>query len=77
MLVGYARVSTQDQHLDAQIETLKEAGAERIWSEKVSGSKADRLELHKLIDHLRPEDVVIVTKYDRLSRSLQDLLTIV
>ncbi|MBM7070358.1 recombinase family protein, partial [Actibacterium sp. 188UL27-1] len=40
-------------------------------------SKADRLELHKLIDHLRPEDVVIVTKYDRLSRSLQDLLTIV
>jgi len=77
MLVGYARVSTQDQHLDTQIETLKAAGAERIWSEKVSGSKADRLELHKLIDQLRPEDVVIVTKYDRLSRSLQDLLTIV
>jgi DNA invertase Pin-like site-specific DNA recombinase len=77
MLVGYARVSTEDQHLDSQIETLKQAGAERVWSEKVSGSNADRPELSKLIDQLRSEDVVIVTKYDRLSRSLQDLLTIV
>lgn len=77
MLVGYARVSTEDQHLDGQIETLKEAGAERVWSEKVSGSKADRPELDRLIDQLRSEDVVIVTKYDRLSRSLQDLLNIV
>jgi len=77
MQLGYAQVSTEDQHLDAQIATLKEVGAERIWSEKTSGSKADRSELNKLIEHLQPDDVVIVTKYDRMSRSLQDLLTIV
>ena len=77
MIIGYARVSTEDQHLDAQIETLKIAGAERIWSEKISGAKAKRPQLDKLIDHLREGDVVVVAKYDRLSRSLQDLLTLV
>lgn len=77
MIVGYARVSTEDQHLDAQIEALRSAGAERVWSEKISGSKVRRPELDRLLDHLRPADVVIITKYDRLSRSLQDLLTIV
>ncbi|WP_420011471.1 recombinase family protein [Tateyamaria sp.] len=53
MQLGYARVSTEDQHVDGQIATLKEAGAERIWSEKISGSKADRTELTKLIEQLR------------------------
>lgn len=77
MIIGYARVSTEDQHLDAQIEALKTAGAERIWSEKMSGSKAKRPQLDKLLDHLREGDVVVVAKYDRLSRSLQDLLTLV
>lgn len=77
MIIGYARVSTEDQHLDAQIAALKEAGAERIWSEKISGAKALRPELTDLLKQLRPSDVVTVTKYDRLSRSLQDLLTIV
>ena len=77
MILGYARVSTEDQHLDAQIAALEDAGAERIWSEKVSGAKAQRPELKALLEHLRPGDVVTVTKYDRLSRSLQDLLTIV
>lgn len=77
MLVGYARVSTEDQQLDGQIEALTEAGAERIWAEKVSGTKTNREELAKLLDQLRPGDVVVVTKYDRLSRSLQDLLSIV
>ena len=77
MILGYARVSTEDQHLDAQIAALEDAGAERTWSEKVSGAKAQRPELKALLEHLRPSDVVTVTKYDRLSRSLQDLLTIV
>ena len=77
MIIGYARVSTEDQHLDAQISALEAAGAERIWSEKISGSKRARPELDRLLDQLRPGDVVVVTKYDRLSRSLQDLLTIV
>ncbi|MRU17103.1 recombinase family protein [Roseovarius sp. A21] len=77
MILGYARVSTEDQHLDAQIEALKAAGAERIWSEKVSGAKAQRPKLAAMLEQLRDGDVVTVTKYDRLSRSLQDLLTIV
>lgn len=77
MILGYARVSTEDQHLDAQISALEAVGAERIWSEKVSGAKAQRPELKDLLKQLRPGDVVTVTKYDRLSRSLQDLLNIV
>lgn len=77
MVLGYARVSTEDQHFDAQIEALKAAGAERIWSEKVSGAKVQRPKLMAMLEQLRDGDVVTVTKYDRLSRSLQDLLTIV
>jgi DNA invertase Pin-like site-specific DNA recombinase len=77
MIVGYARVSTEDQHLDAQVFALQEAGADRIWSEKISGARKERPELNRLLDQLRPGDVVVVAKYDRLSRSLQDLLGIV
>ncbi|SEL92142.1 Site-specific DNA recombinase [Roseivivax marinus] len=77
MILGYARVSTEGQSLEAQLDALRAAGVERIFSEKISGSKRARPELDKLIDQLRPGDVVSVTKYDRLSRSLQDLLSIV
>lgn len=77
MIIGYARVSTEDQHLDAQITALKEAGAERIFADKISGSKRKRPELDRILDQLRPGDVVLVTKYDRLARSLVDLLDIV
>lgn len=77
MNIGYARVSTEDQSLDAQITALKEAGAERIFAEKISGAKRVRPELDRLIDQLRSGDVVLVTKYDRLARSLVDLLDIV
>ena len=77
MILGYARVSTEGQSLEAQLGALEAAGVKKIFSEKVSGSKRTRPELEKLIDQLRPGDVVTVTKYDRLSRSLQDLLTIV
>lgn len=77
MKIGYARVSTTDQNLDAQIDALKEAGAEKIFQEKMTGTKRDRLELEKMLDHLRAGDVVVITKYDRLSRSLRDLIEIV
>ena len=77
MLLGYARVSTEDQHLDAQLSALEAAGAGRLFAEKSSGTRTARPELERLIDQLRPGDVVVVTKYDRLSRSLQDLLTLV
>ena len=77
MILGYARVSTEGQSLEAQLDALRVAGVERMFSEKVSGSKRARPELDKLIDQLRPGDVITVTKYDRLSRSLQDLLAIV
>lgn len=77
MNLGYARVSTEGQSLDAQLDALHSAGVNRVFSEKISGSKRVRPELDRLIDQLRPGDVVTVTKYDRLSRSLQDLLAIV
>lgn len=77
MIIGYARVSTEDQRLDAQITALKEAGAERIFADKISGAKRKRPELDKMLEQLRHGDIVLVTKYDRLARSLTDLLDIV
>jgi DNA invertase Pin-like site-specific DNA recombinase len=77
VIIGYARVSTEDQHLDAQTSALEAIGADRIFAEKVSGTKKSRPELERMIEQLREGDVVVVTKYDRLSRSLQDLLSIV
>jgi DNA invertase Pin-like site-specific DNA recombinase len=77
MIIGYARVSTEDQHLDAQIAALKDAGAERTFADKISGSKRSRPELDRMLDQLRSGDVVLVSKYDRLARSLVDLLDIV
>ena len=77
MIIGYARVSTEDQHLDAQTSALEVASADRIFAEKISGNKKSRPELNRMIEQLRDGDVVVVTKYDRLSRSLQDLLSIV
>lgn len=72
MILGYARVSTEDQNLDAQLDALTAAGAERVYSERISGSGKTRPELNKMLDQLRTNDVVTVTKYDRLSRSLPD-----
>lgn len=77
MIIGYARVSTNDQNLDAQTDALKAAGAGRLFADKISGSKRDRPELDRMLDQLRDGDVVTVTKYDRLARSLKDLLEIV
>ena len=77
MIIGYARVSTEDQNLDGQIDALTAAGAERIFSDKITGTARSRPELDRLLDQLRQGDVITVTKYDRLARSLRDLLDIV
>ena len=74
MLLGYARVSTDDQETHLQIDALKAAGCERIYQEKASGAKADRPELMRLLDNARKGDVVIVWKLDRLGRSLLHLI---
>jgi DNA invertase Pin-like site-specific DNA recombinase len=76
MIIGYARVSTQGQDLDQQRAALGAAGCIRLFEEKVSGAKRDRPELAKLLGHLRPGDVVTVTRLDRLARSTRDLLDI-
>src|SRR5665811_1008758 len=76
MLIGYARVSTQDQDNAAQISALKSSGCELIFEEKASGGRWDRPELHRLLGQLRKGDVLVVWKLDRLSRSLKDLLTL-
>ena len=70
--LGYARVSTQDQNLSGQIEALKAAGATTIYRERISGVRADRLELAKLMAKIAPGDIVVVTKLDRLGRSTRD-----
>jgi DNA invertase Pin-like site-specific DNA recombinase len=76
MLIGYARVSTNDQETATQVAALKAAACERIYREKASGGRWDRPELHRLLDQLRKGDVLVVWKLDRLSRSLRDVLTI-
>lgn len=76
MLIGYARVSTQDQDSAAQIAALESAGCDIIFQERASGGRWDRPELHRLIEQLRENHVVVVWKLDRLSRSLKDLLTL-
>ena len=77
MILGYARVSTKDQNLDGQRDALTAASAERIFAETITGTARVRPELDRLLTELRAGDVVVVTKYDRLARSLKDLLEIV
>lgn len=74
MKIGYARVSTEEQSLDMQVSALREAGCERIYQEKASGRKIDRPELEKLLDFLRPGDVLVVWKLDRLGRTMKQLV---
>jgi DNA invertase Pin-like site-specific DNA recombinase len=76
MRVGYARVSTADQSPDLQLDALRRAGCEKIYTEKASGAKADRPELARVLDDvLRSGDVLVVWKLDRLARSLKKLIT--
>jgi DNA invertase Pin-like site-specific DNA recombinase len=76
-ILGYARVSTRDQDYTSQIEALKAAGATTIYREKVSGARADRPQLAKLLAALKAGDVVTVTKLDRLGRSTRELLELI
>lgn len=75
-MIGYARVSTDGQTLDSQIELLRTAGCEKIFSETASGAKTERRELRKCITALRPSDVLVVARLDRLARSTRDLLNV-
>lgn len=77
MKIGYARISTKDQNLELQIDALKKAGCELVFTEIASGAKTDRIELEKLLSQLRVGDVVVVYKLDRLGRSLKHLLEVV
>jgi DNA invertase Pin-like site-specific DNA recombinase len=77
MKIGYARVSTQDQRLNIQLEALKKAGCKRVFREKVTGTYRDRPELNRMLDQLRDGDIVAVWKLDRLARSTRNLLEIV
>ena len=74
--LGYGRVSTQDQNLEAQQDALKAAGADKIFIEKITGTKASRPELDKLREQMREGDTLVITRLDRLGRSTKDLLTI-
>src|SRR5437868_15365947 len=78
-LIGYARVSTYGQTLDSQLEQLRAAGCSNrnIYREKVTGARADRRELNRMLGKLAPDDVVTVTRIDRLARSTFDLFGIV
>jgi DNA invertase Pin-like site-specific DNA recombinase len=76
-VLGYARVSSEGQSLETQLDQLKQAGADKIYSEKISGAKANnRKELARALKGLGPGDVLLVTRLDRLARSTLDLLTI-
>lgn len=74
MLVGYARVSTQDQNPALQLDALKAAGCERVFVEKATGAQRDRPELKAALDYIRAGDALVVWKLDRLARSLPQLI---
>ena len=77
-VIGYARVSTVEQHEDRQIKALQDAGCSRIYVDKLSGKDTNRANLKKMIDFVRDEnDTVIVSEYSRLARSTKDLLNII
>ncbi len=77
MLIGYERVSTDDQNLALQHDALQAAGCEKIFSEKMSGAKADRLGLKEAFAFARKGDTLVVWRLDRLGRSLKDLIALV
>src|SRR5215204_4070093 len=74
MLIGYARVSTEDQNLDLQRDALEKAGCEQIYTDTVSGTKARRPGLEDALSHLRYGDTLVVWRLDRLGRSLRHLI---
>jgi DNA invertase Pin-like site-specific DNA recombinase len=77
MLIGYARVSTDDQDLALQTDELKKVGCKRVFADKTSGTKSDRPELAAALSHLREGDVLVVWKLDRLGRTVKGLVDLV
>jgi len=77
MLIGYARVSTQDQNLDLQTDALIKAGCEKVFEDKLSGSRAERPGFAKALEMLRGGDTLVVWKLDRLGRSVKNLIDLV
>jgi len=75
MLIGYARVSTQDQTLDLQTDALTQSGCEKLFTDMTSGAKAERPGLQDAINHLRAGDTLVVWRLDRLGRTLKHLIT--
>ena len=74
MLVGYARVSTQEQDLALQLDALHRAGCTKLFEEKASGAQRDRPALKAALDYMREDDTLVVWKLDRLARSLKQLI---
>ena len=77
MKIGYARVSTSDQNLTSQIDALNAAGCQKIFQDVVSGAKAKRPGLNRMLETVRPGDSLIICKLDRLGRSLRHLVSLV
>jgi len=77
VLIGYARVSTDDQNLNLQRDALNQAGCDQIFEDRLSGAKAERPGLHEALRYARSGDTLVVWRLDRLSRSLKDLIEMV
>jgi len=77
MRIGYARVSTREQNFDMQVDALRAAHCEKIYTEAVSGARAERPELNELLRNIRSGDVLVIWKLDRLGRSLKHLVELV
>ena len=77
MLIGYARVSTDDQNLNLQRDALKQLGCDQIFEDQLSGAKAERPGLREALKYARSGDTFVVWRLDRLSRSLKDLIEMV
>lgn len=75
-IYGYARVSTDDQSVDAQLKALRSAGAEKVFRETASGAKSDRRQLARALKEMEEGDTLLVTRLDRVARSTRDLLNI-
>ena len=74
MLIGYARVSKTEQHLELQLDALNKVGCEQIYTDKITGSKTERKGLEEALSHLRKGDTLVVWRLDRLGRSLKHLI---
>ena len=77
MIIGYARVSTKDQNLDLQLDALQKEKCDRVYKEVISGAKSERPILQDMLTQVRPGDVIVIWKLDRLGRSLKNLVDIV